>query len=134
MKEPRDAGDMSAFDFDTRLRGEHLQGKAWTMTIRAVMVEETHPQPGKPGVDALVVYFEKSAKGLVLSPTNRHALAGMFGDKIRDWYGKRVTLEAREVTVGGRRCLPIHVGLAAQVNHETGEVIEAVGRNGRQGG
>lgn len=127
MKGPRDATEMSAFDFDVRLRGEHLQGKAWGMTIRAVMVEETHPQPGKPGVESLVVYFEKSAKGLVLSPTNRHALAGMFGDKIRDWVGKRVTLSAVEVTVGGRKCLPIHVGPAAQVNHETGEATGGQG-------
>ncbi len=118
MKEPKDAGEMSAFDFDTRLRGEHLKGKALVATIRCVTVEETHPQPGKPGVDSLVVYFEKSAKGLVLSPTNRHALVDLFGDAIKGWYGKRVTLAAVEQMVGGRKCLPIHIRAAAQSSAE----------------
>ena len=33
-------------DFETRLRGEHLNGKRVVVTIARVEIEETHPRPG----------------------------------------------------------------------------------------
>lgn len=134
MSKPRDATDNEWYDFDTRLRGVHLKGREIIVTIRAVIVEETHPQPGKPGVDTPVLYMEKTNKGLVLSPRNRNKLAELFGPKVGSCIGKRIKLRAEPLKVGNHMTLPIYIEAApngsaapapvATLDAETGELIE----------
>lgn len=107
-QQPVDASGMEWFDFEPRLRGEHLRGKDVVVTIRAVMKEEVHP-PGSPARIAPVMYFEKSNKGLVLTLTNQRTLIQMFGPPIANCIGKKVSLRAVPQVVAGRNTLPIHI-------------------------
>jgi len=126
--QPRDATDNEWYDFETRLRGEHLKGREVVITIKAVVVEETHPQPGK-AVMSPVMYFEKTNKSLVLSPRNQRKLAEIFGAKVANCIGKKIRLRAEPQKVGGRMTLPIHIDAlpastepASMLNMETGEL------------
>ena len=125
----RDATENEWYDFETRLRGEHLKGREVVITVKAVVIEETHPQPGKPAVMSPVMYFEKTAKSLVLSPRNQRRLAEIFGPKVTNCIGKKILLRAEPQKVGGRMTLPIHIDAipaatnpAAMLNMETGEL------------
>jgi hypothetical protein len=129
MPQPsRDATDSEWYDFETRLRGEHLKGREVTITIKSIVVEETHPQPGKAGVMSPVAYFERTNKSLVLSPRNQRKLAELFGAKVGNCIGKKVKLRAEPQKVGGRMTLPIHIeaanhsGSADTLDASTGEL------------
>jgi hypothetical protein len=95
-------------DFDKYLKGEHLEGKAYTVTIRAVEIEETHPRPGQVQL-APVAYFKETKKGLVLTPTNQDALARLFGDDITGCIGKPIVIKAEQMRVAGNDRLPIRI-------------------------
>ena len=98
-------------DFDHYLKAEHLAGKAHTLTIRAVEVEETHPRPGVATLNP-VAYFVETKKGLVLSPTNQDLLQQLFGDDVAAAIGKRITLQAISLRVAGRDTQPIRISAA----------------------
>lgn len=124
----RDATENEWYDFETRLRGVHLKGREVVITIKSVSYEETHPQPGKT-VMAPVMYFEKTAKSLVLSQPNQRKLGEIFGPKVANCIGKKILLRAEPQKVGGRMTLPIHIDAipastapAAMLNMETGEL------------
>ena len=125
---PRDATENEWYDFETRLRGEHLKGREVVITVKSVIVEETHPQPGKSAVMSPVMYFEKTNKSLVLSPRNQRKLAEIFGPKVANCIGKKILLRAEPQKVGGRMTLPIHIDAipasTSMLNMETGEVTE----------
>lgn len=135
MTQSHDATDKEWYDFETRLRGEHLKGREVIVTIKSVVIEETHPQPGKPGVDTPVLYMEKTTKGLVLSLRNQRKLAEIFGPKVANCIGKKIKLRAEPQKVGGRMTLPIHIEAtpngtspvipADTLDMETGELTEA---------
>ena len=116
-------------DFETRLRGEHLGNKRFTLTIKAVKIEETHPRPGATE-QTPVLYFVETKKSLVLSSVNQRALAGMFGDDMEACAGGKVSLEAVPMKVAGKQQLPIRIGRAdvttakPTVDGETGEIEE----------
>lgn len=59
--------------------------------------------------DALVVYFGEAEKGWVLNKTNAKCLSAMFGNRVDDWIGKRVTLCTEMVGLGRERVLGIRV-------------------------
>ncbi len=80
-------------DFDKYLKGDHLGGKEVTVIIDRVVIEETHPKPG-PAVQVPVMYFRGARKGLILSQTNRNAIASLFGDDAGACVGKMITLKA----------------------------------------
>jgi len=95
-------------DFDRYLKGDHLQGKTFTLTIARVEVEETHPRPTMTQLSP-VLYFRETSKGLICSPTNQDKLTKIFGDDIAACIGQRVTLKAEPRRVAGRDTLPIYI-------------------------
>jgi hypothetical protein len=95
-------------DFEKYLKPEHLAGKRTTVKISRVVVEQTHPRPGKTE-QAPVAYFEDKYKGLILSPINQKALQRLFGDAVDNCIGQTVVLEAVTVTVGNRTRTPIRI-------------------------
>jgi hypothetical protein len=74
------------------LKAGLLGGKAATLKIAAV---DTEPLPQDNGRDRVrgILSFEKTDKQLVLNSTNGQCLRAMFGTKLPDWVGKRVTLK-----------------------------------------
>jgi hypothetical protein len=95
-------------DFDRYLKAEHLQEKAFTVTLARVEVQETHP---RPGVTTLVpvAYFRETTKGLILSPTNQDALARLFGDDVAGCIGQSIAIKAEHLHVAGRDTQPIRI-------------------------
>jgi len=82
-------------DFDELYPGRfikagELQGKKVTLTIRSVDLDELEGDSGKKIKG--IVSFEETGKALVLNKTNGICLRAMFGRKIADWEGKRVTV------------------------------------------
>lgn len=104
-------------DFDRHLKGDHLQGKPYTLTIARVEVEETHPRPQVTTLSP-VIYFRETSKGLICSPTNQDKLTAIFGDNIASCIGQRVTLKAEKRIVAKRECLPIYI-YPANANAQT---------------
>jgi len=114
-------------DFETRLRGEHLNGKRIVVIVARVEIEETHPRPGVT-TNAPVLYFRNAKKSLVLSPTNQRTLAHLFGDDADNCVGRSIALEAKRQRVAGREVFPIYIypapsgtNLAELAQHEVGD-------------
>lgn len=83
--------------------GEFL-GKKVTLTIKDVTIEELE---GEKGTQAKgLISFKETPKQLALNRTNGICLKAMFGRKIPDWIGKRVTLYPSVVESGAMRGEP----------------------------
>lgn len=67
-----------------------LQGKNVTLRIASVDLDELEGETGKKVKG--VIAFEKTEKQLALNKTNGICLKEMFGKKVQEWVGKRVTL------------------------------------------
>lgn len=83
-------------DFDQLYPGRfikagELQGKKVTLTIKEVDMENLISEDGKEKGKA-VVSFVETDKMHVMCKTNGICLKAMFGKKLADWEGKRVTL------------------------------------------
>lgn len=73
--------------------GAMVAHKPVTMTIKTVRIERIDGQRGIE--ERPVLYFEESAKGMVLgAKTNVKTLALAFGAETDNWAGQRVTLFA----------------------------------------
>lgn len=68
--------------------------------VRVAVVESL--DPGSPAADKLVVYFVEAKKGWIINSTNGKCLGAMFGNDVRGWRGKRVTLVVEPVKFGGK--------------------------------
>jgi len=77
------------------VKASDLKGKQVTLRISEVNLEELAGEKG-PIVKG-VISFEKTEKMLALNKTNGLCLRAMFGKKVQDWVGKRVTLFPTEV-------------------------------------
>jgi len=103
------------YDYDQLFPGRFLksglfQGKAVTLTIADVKLEELPDKKGKDGKRKRgVLSFRESELELVLNRTNGECLKGMFGRNTADWKGKRVTFYPREVEAFGKPQLAIRV-------------------------
>lgn len=83
-------------DFDQLYPGRFLKagefdGKKVTLTIADVELEDLVGEDGKPKAKA-IVSFKETEKMLVTCKTNGICLREMFGRKVPEWVGKRVTL------------------------------------------
>lgn len=78
-----------------------------TYTIAAVTIETLGQ--GKNAEQKPVISFEETDKTLVCNKTNGKAIAGMYGDEMESWKGKRITLYATEVEYGGEQMMGIRV-------------------------
>lgn len=81
--------------------GEDLKGKAFTLAVARVVLEEMHPQPGAPAERKPVIYFDGTSKGIILGPALARQIAGLLGDDTNDWTGKKVTIYPQSMTVAG---------------------------------
>lgn len=72
------------------LKAADLKGKKVTLKISGVKLEELIGDKG-PQIKGLIS-FERTDKQLALNKTNGICLKDMFGKKVQEWIGKRVTL------------------------------------------
>jgi hypothetical protein len=83
-------------DFDQLYPGRFIKagellGKKVTLTITNVDLEDLMGEDGKEKAKA-IVGFRETPKKLVTCKTNGICLREMFGKKLSEWIGKRVTL------------------------------------------
>ena len=78
-------------DVSNYLKADDLGGKEWTLAIERVE-REMLALPGKKPSPAAVAYFEKAKKPLILDTTNLRTIKNMYGKKVADWSGKKITL------------------------------------------
>ncbi len=72
------------------LKAVEFKGNRYTLTIVDVILEELEGDKG-PQVKGIVA-FKETEKQLALNKTNGICLKAMFGRKLADWRGRRVTL------------------------------------------
>lgn len=72
------------------LKAGDFKGKPVTLKISEVRIEELVGDKG-PQIKG-VIAFERTEKQLALNKTNGICLKEMFGKKVQEWVGKRVTL------------------------------------------
>lgn len=72
------------------IKAADLKGKKVTLTIAAVKLEELQ---GDKGIQVKgIIAFDKTDKEWALNKTNGICLKRMFGKKVQDWKGHKVTL------------------------------------------
>lgn len=97
------------------LIAEELGQRTPTLTIRDVRKVRlasagTDDEGGKTEErDRGVVYFAGKERGWVLNRTNAECLAAMWGAETDRWVGRRVTIYAAQVRLGGKTVLGIRV-------------------------
>lgn len=87
LKKPVDFDELYPGRF---LKAGELQGKQATLTITSVDLDELEGDNGKKIKG--VISFDKTPKQLCLNKTNGICIRAMFGRKLADWVGKRITL------------------------------------------
>lgn len=118
--QPAPSQGRSMMDYDRHLKSEHLNGKAWSLTIRAVgeaklgkpRANEITTLAGSiPNQDAKtpMIFFREVQKYLILSNTNRARLVAMFGPDPAKWIGKQITVKAEAAQVGRETKYPVRV-------------------------
>lgn len=75
------------------IKAGEFKGKKPTLTIRDVDTELLAGDDGKEKLKG-VISFVETPKQLPLNKTNGICLKAMFGRKVQEWVGKRVTLFA----------------------------------------
>ena len=116
-------------DFDELYPGRFLKasdfkGQKVTLTIKDAWLEELEGEDGKE-LKATVSFKERPME-LVLNRTNGEALKAMFGRKVPEWSGKRVTLFPSVVTergmLKGQPC--IRVWGSPDIDHDLDIVVK----------
>ena len=90
------ASSKKPVDFDELYPGRfvkagELGGRNVTLTMQDVDIEELEGEDGKKM--KAIVTFRETKKQLVACKTNGICLREMFGRKVQEWIGKRVTLK-----------------------------------------
>jgi hypothetical protein len=86
------------------LKADLLKGQKVTLTIADVDIESLEDNTGKPKTKAIISFVERPMQ-LVACKTNGLCIKSMFGNQLKDWIGKRVTLF--EGQWNGESCLRI---------------------------
>lgn len=73
------------------IKAGELQGKKVTLTISDIDTEELVDGEGKKKVKGIVSFSERPIQ-LPLNKTNGLCLRAMFGKKLPEWLGKKITL------------------------------------------
>lgn len=85
------------------LAAEDLDGKEYTLTIRAHRDAKVYVPKKKKEIVQSVLFFEGAKKGLLLKTYHVNTLVSLFGKETDDWIGKRVTLyEERDFEAFGK--------------------------------
>ncbi len=77
------------------IKAGDLAGRDVNLTIAQVDLEELEGRKGKQGKG--VIHFRETKKALVLNRTNGECIKAMFGRKLADWVGKRITLYPAQI-------------------------------------
>lgn len=85
------------------LKAGELQGKKVTLTISSVDLDELEGDNGKKIKG--ILSFKESPRQVALNRTNGVCLKEMFGRKVPEWEGKRITLFPGEWN--GEMCIRI---------------------------
>jgi hypothetical protein len=120
------------YDYDQLFPGRFLKagefkGKDVTLTLSRVDLEEMEDRKGHK--TKCIVTFRETKKQLVLNRTNGECLKGMFGRKVGEWIGKRVTFGPSTVEAFGAPTLAIRVRGSPDLPRDT-EITCKVGRQG----
>jgi hypothetical protein len=91
-----------------------LLGKNVTLRIASIDLDELEGETGKKIKG--VISFEKTEKQLALNKTNGICLKEMFGRKVQDWVGKRITL--MPALWNGEECIRIYGSPDIEVDKE----------------
>jgi hypothetical protein len=81
-----------------------LLGKNVTLRIAGIDLDELEGETGKKIKG--VITFERTEKQMALNKTNGICLKEMFGRKVQDWVGKRITL--MPALWNGEECIRIY--------------------------
>jgi hypothetical protein len=100
-----------------------LDGKAFTLTIRGLTLEDVG-QPPKNETKP-VLWFESAEKGLILNKTNGLAVADLYGPETDNWIGKPVMLYTAQVRAFGNTVDAIRIRGANVVSAAPPPVVEA---------
>lgn len=85
------------------MKAGEFNGKKPTLTITAVKLDELEGTKGKQVKG--IIGFKETEKALALNRTNGICIKAMFGRKVQEWVGKRVTLFAG--TWDGEECIRV---------------------------
>lgn len=100
LKKPIDWDELYPGRF---LKAGELQGKQVTLTISDIDLEELEGETGKKIKG--VLSFKETPKQIPLNKTNGICLREMFGRKVAEWVGRRVTIFPGEWN--GEMCIRI---------------------------
>lgn len=100
--------DRKPVDFDQLYPGRFIKagqlGKPATLTIKSVGLEVLEGDNGEEQKAA--IGFEETPKAMILNKTNGICLRELFGRKVQEWVGKRITIFASEWN--GDPCIRIY--------------------------
>ena len=105
MKKPVDYDELFPNRF---LKAGLFAARPLSLTIAAVDVEELPRDDGGTKIKGIVT-FEKTDKQLVLNRTNAETIRAMFGRKLSDWIGKRITLASEKDRLMGKEVDAIRI-------------------------
>ena len=94
-------------DHSDYLKAEDLQGKTHSVVIADFTVAEFDRDGKKER--KLVLSFQGKDRSLVVNKTNGVRIAGIYGNEIENWRGKRIELYPEIVTFGGKNVNAIRV-------------------------
>lgn len=81
------------------LKAHDLGGKPYTLTIRAVTLEDVGH--GGEKESKLAIAFEKATKMMLVNRTNAMIIASLYGPETDNWKGKAVTVYSARVKAFG---------------------------------
>ncbi len=82
------------------LKADLLRDKPRTLTISKVHVEVMPDDKTGGEKDRGIISFKETTRQLALNRTNGECLKAMFGKKVKEWSGKRVTLVPEQAKFG----------------------------------
>jgi hypothetical protein len=100
-------------DYRTMYDKEHLgawdlQGRDVTVTIEDVKAGQLVGEGGKKAKKPILRFVDKE-KTMACNITNARTIAGMYGNDVRQWKGKRITIYPTMTQFGGKEMECIRV-------------------------
>ena len=92
--------------------GEDLAGKTVSLTVKTVVMESMHANPGTPAESKPVLYFEHAVKGIILNPTLARQIAAILGDDTDTWTSQRISIYPVPMRVAGKDRIAIRAKTA----------------------
>lgn len=113
MSEHSSGGARKPVDYDELFPGRFLKagllnGRDITLTIASIDTEFLPQDDGKQKSKG-VITFEKTDKQICLNSTNGQCLKAMFGRRVQEWVGKRITLRAEQDNFGSKKVDAIRI-------------------------